>query len=148
MMGCCDSFPEGGRASVAGRETYNNSRLRGVCVIEIICANHLPNMDLGSLTDAYVTVRCMDSDNPMLMNVRAERTLTRNNSLDPVFHVFMAFPFIPRDADNIFFDLKDEDTVTGKICVYTRYLYLDLCFHLFLFIFVSYMHLSGCRYGF
>jgi hypothetical protein len=58
----------------------------------------------------------MDSDNPLLMNVKAERTLTRNNSLDPVFHVYMAFPFIPHDSDNIFLDVKDEDSVgSGKL---------------------------------
>ena len=124
-MGCCFSSPEG-RASVEGRMTYNNSRQRGVCIIEVISANHLPNMDIGSLTDAYVTVRCMDSDNPMLMNVKAERTLTRNNCLDPVFHVFMAFPFIPDSKDCIFFDVKDEDSLgAGKLILVCNILYKE-----------------------
>ena len=49
LMGCSSSRNNGD-----GRE-------QGLCVIEVIRCEHLPNMDVGSLTDAYVKVRFIDT---------------------------------------------------------------------------------------
>jgi Ca2+-dependent lipid-binding protein len=83
------------------------SRPDGNCVVEIISAQGLPNMDAMSLTDAYVTCQ-FTSDGKVLRNA-TRNTLPRNNSLNPVFHSYLAFPFIPHQRDLLFLNVFDKD---------------------------------------
>ena len=61
----------------------------------------------GSLTDAYVKLSVVDA------NGRSHelRTGVVNNSLDPVFRLYLAFPFAPLQTDVLEAKLKDYDVV-------------------------------------
>lgn len=77
-------------------------------MIEVVQGEHLPNMDTGSLTDAYVLLSMKNEENQMICNTKL-RTSTAMNSLNPVFHSYQAVPFIPQDSDRIFLEVMDED---------------------------------------
>ena len=85
----------------------------GLCVIEIIRANHLPNMDLTSLTDAYVILRVTGTGGTEALHDVKLKTLPVMNCLDPVFYSYQAFPFIPEDTDQVTLDLFDLDITNG-----------------------------------
>lgn len=104
-MGCCYS-----KHHVAkGRMSYDQSRAPGLCVVEIIQAEHLPNMDTITLTDAYVLCKFADTSNPLLHNYGVTRTLTRYNNLDPQFHAYIAFPFVPNNSDLLTLEVFHEN---------------------------------------
>jgi Ca2+-dependent lipid-binding protein len=84
----------------------------GVCVLEIVRADNLPNMDVGSLTDAYIKVSILNGSGPVSLRGLKRQTLTRDNSLNPVFHSYLSFPFIPLDADMLSVRAVDKDLVT------------------------------------
>lgn len=102
-MGLCSS------TSLAATETRNH----GLCVIEIVNANHLPNMDVGSLTDAYVLAHFTGECGSTKLHDAKLSTLPRNDCLDPVFHAYLAFPFIPDDVDRLTFEVLDRDTMNS-----------------------------------
>jgi broad specificity phosphatase PhoE len=89
----------------------NESRDDGICVIEIVRANHLPNMDVGSLTDAYVLIHITGEGGNAKLHDAKLSTLDRSNCLDPVFHSYQAFAFIPYDTDQVTFEVLDRDTL-------------------------------------
>eukprot|EP00602_Paraphysomonas_sp_CaronLab_P000726 CAMPEP_0185027718 /NCGR_PEP_ID=MMETSP1103-20130426/12936_1 /TAXON_ID=36769 /ORGANISM="Paraphysomonas bandaiensis, Strain Caron Lab Isolate" /LENGTH=462 /DNA_ID=CAMNT_0027561825 /DNA_START=92 /DNA_END=1480 /DNA_ORIENTATION=+ len=67
-------------------------------------------MDVGSLTDPYVKLCFLDnSNNTSKLNGIRLKSLTRMNTLDPVFHSYLAFPFIPSDDDILLIKVGDED---------------------------------------
>lgn len=103
-MGQCMSPPS---SSIESRDD-------GICVIEIVRANHLPNMDVGSLTDAYVLIHITGGGGggAKLHNAKLS-TFDRSNCLDPIFHSYQAFAFIPYDTDILTFEVLDRDTLNS-----------------------------------
>lgn len=83
------------------------SRPDGFCVLEIVSAEGLPNMDAVSLTDAYVI--CQFTSNGKVLRNASRRTLSKNNSLNPIFHSYQAFPFIPDQKDVLLLNVFDKD---------------------------------------
>jgi broad specificity phosphatase PhoE len=102
-MGCNQSVPK------TNGEHFHQE---GECVIEIVRANNLPNMDIGSLTDAYVIMKLIDGDNNKQIGNEI-RTLTRSNSLNPIFHSYHYIPIIPNDHDMLSFVVFDEDIASS-----------------------------------
>lgn len=100
-MGICGSSPHQG--------TLEEQRPPGLTVIEVIDAKHLPNVDTGSLTDAYVNIFFKDA----YIRSKTLSTGVMLNSLDPVFHSYLAFPFVPLGTDLLEAKLVDEDFI-GK----------------------------------
>jgi hypothetical protein len=93
-------------------EGPGGERPEGVCVFEIVRSNHLPNMDTGSLTDAYVVLTIRNSERHRLHQGKL-KTLSSLNWLDPWYHSYQAVSFQPVDEDIIHFEVIDED-VTSK----------------------------------
>jgi Ca2+-dependent lipid-binding protein len=99
------------------------SREDGVCVVEVIRAENLPNLDLTSLTDAFVVLNFRDIANPKrIVHNLSRSTSTKNNSLNPIFHSYRAFPFVPNENDILSLKVYDMDTVNsndkvGKVSV-------------------------------
>ena len=95
----------------------------GLCVIEIIQINNLPNMDIGSLTDAYTILSFRSSTNLKLkLNGIEIKSEPKNNNLNPIFHSFYEFPFIPEDNDHLSikildYDLTSQDDKIGKASI-------------------------------
>lgn len=101
-MGCSSSSPR------------STDRDEGICVIEIIKCEHLPNMDVGSLTDAYVKCRFIDTIDPNIHDSVKLKTSVQWNSLNPVYHAFLAFPLFPNEADTVEFKIVDEDVMNAN----------------------------------
>jgi len=82
----------------------------GICVIEVIRCEHLPDMDIGSLTDAFVECKFIHTttNKKDIKSVKL-KTGTQQNSLDPVFHSFLAFPFYPPETDALHLKIIDKD---------------------------------------
>ena len=99
-MGCTNSTPATFQA--------NPDTRTGVFVVEIVNVKHLPVMDIGSLTDAYVVLELLAQDGKEKLTP-AIHTLPLNNTLDPVFHTFIAFPIDPKDSDILQLKVLDED---------------------------------------
>lgn len=97
-MGCRHSLVR--TDSRRGNRMVFATRAKGSCVVEIKCANNLPNMDIGSLTDAFVTYSFRECHHAAHatkpLGDISYKTLTCNNSLNPVFLDFKEFPFIPK----------------------------------------------------
>ena len=94
-----------------------DTREPGSCVIEVVRASNLPNMDIVSLTDCYVVfsfreVREVGGSSKVGANALggvSYRTLTCNNNLNPVFGTYKEFPYIPKSTDTLLLELYDED---------------------------------------
>jgi broad specificity phosphatase PhoE len=85
----------------------------GLSVIEIVRVNNLPNMDVGSLTDAYLILSFRSCNNPQArINGIELKTQTKNNNLNPVFHSFEEFPFIPQENDLLSIKVLDHDVTS------------------------------------
>lgn len=105
----------------------DDGREQGLCVIEVVRCQHLPNMDVGSLTDAYVKVRFVDTIDPNIHDSVKLKTGTQWNSLNPVYHSFLAFPIYPNDTDTLELKIVDEDVANknddiGKAELYFTHL--------------------------
>ena len=90
----------------------NDNRQQGLCVIEVVKCEHLPNMDVATLTDAYVEVRFVDRSDPKVGDSMKLKTSIQWNSLNPVFHSFLAFPIYPHENDTVQLKLLDYDVVS------------------------------------
>lgn len=104
-----------------------DNREAGLCVIEVVNCKHLPNLDVGSLTDAYVEICFKDKTDSSSKDSAKLRTNVQWNSLNPVFHSFAAFPLYPYDTDTIEFNVMDADVANrddkvGKAEVLFTYL--------------------------
>ena len=94
-----------------------DTRELGSCVIEVVRASNLPNMDIVSLTDCYVVfsfreVREVGETSKIgatPLGGLSYRTLTCNNNLNPVFGTYKEFPYIPKSTDTLLLELYDED---------------------------------------
>ena len=110
-MGCNQSLDK--KEAVAGNKRIFETRQKGSCVVEIVRANNLPNMDIVSLTDAFVTFsfrECMHGAHKTKpLGDISYRTLTCNNSLNPIFNTFKDFPFVPKSTDVLYLKIFDED---------------------------------------
>ena len=99
-MGCNQSLDK--KESVAGNKRIFETRQKGSCVVEIVRANNLPDMDIVSLTDAFVTFsfrECMHGAHKTKpLGDISYRTLTCNNSLNPIIKDISDVSNIAREA--------------------------------------------------
>lgn len=97
-----------------GNQQSDERRPLGLCVIELVCLNNLPNMDVGSLTDSYALLSFRSGSNiKMRLGGIELKSQPKNNSLNPIFHSFQEFPFLPNDDDSLCIKILDYD-VTSK----------------------------------
>jgi phosphohistidine phosphatase SixA len=97
-----------------GNQQTTGTEIRplGLTVIEIISLNNLPNMDIGSLTDPYLLLsfRSNSSSLKLKINNFEIKTESKNNNLNPLFHSFHEFPFLPSlETDFLRIKVLDHD---------------------------------------
>jgi Ca2+-dependent lipid-binding protein len=85
--------------------------------------NNLPNMDIGSLTDADLLLSFRSgNDSRSRLNGIEIKTQPKNNNLNPVFHCYEEFPFLPLETDSLSvkildYDLTSHDDKVGKVLI-------------------------------
>lgn len=107
-MGCAQSTVK--ERALRGSSFAPKSRLKGTTVVEVIKAGHLPCMDFVGLTDAYVEMSVIDEYG---IPASTEKTLCCHKNLNPIFHGFLAIPYLLSDSDNLFFRVWDHDDVSA-----------------------------------
>jgi broad specificity phosphatase PhoE len=106
-MGCNQSLVR--ERSSRGPSLLPSTRSRGLFVLEVIQAEHLPKMDAVGMTDAYAEVSMIDAITHI--PIATQKTLPCDWTLNPVLHSYLAFRFIPAEDDVIFIRLWDNDVL-------------------------------------